>query len=222
MTLYQSCLVHFPREVTSYITTHVDTLPKLLHHVLLLIAICDVFLFLVCWKISFLTCFVAILLGAQNACVLLILNNGKVSFSPRFLAPSDFIIGMALGITIGGAILAFFLSAIFSEVPFNCESVEDITHRFSCEKRRGTANHVWWWSALMFWLNLASCVLLAAGRNEISYNTQPQYQSIDGAPMDAVNNQQQHFQQSHEAQQLQQPAQTFAGDYSNIPDAQAV
>jgi hypothetical protein len=222
MTLYQTCLVHFPRGVTSYVSTHVDTLPKLLHHVLLSIAICDVFLFLASWKISFITFFAAILLGAQNVCVLLILNNGKVSFSPRFLAPSDFIIGTALGITIGGTILAFFLSAIFSEGPFKCESIEDITHRYSCEERKGTANQVWWWSALMFWLNLTSCVLLAACRNEISYNAQPQYQSIDGAPMDAMNNQQQHFQQSHEAQQLQQPAQTFVGDYSNIPDVQGV
>jgi hypothetical protein len=203
-----------------------DTIPKLLHHVLLLIAICDVFLFRVAWKISFLSFFVALLLGAQNACVFLILNNGKVSFSPRCLAPSEFIIGMALGITIGGTVLAFFLSAIFSKVPFKCESIEDITHRYSCEEQSGTANHVWWWSAVIFWLNMASCVLLAAGRNEISYNAQPQYESIDGAPMDAMNNQQQHFQQQHhEAQQLQQqqqqPAQTtFVGDYSNIPDVQ--
>jgi hypothetical protein len=209
----------------SYISTHMDTLPKLLHHVILLIAICDVFLFLVSWKLSFLTFFVAILWGAQNACVFLILNNGKVSFSPRFLAPSDFIIGMALGITIGGTVLAFFLSAIFSKVPFKCESIEDITHRYSCEERSGTANHVWWWSTVIFWLNMTSCVLLAAGRNEISYNAQPQYQSIDGAPMDAMNNnqqQQQQFQHSHESQQLQQPAQTFVGDYSNIPDVQGV
>jgi hypothetical protein len=220
--LYQSCLVHFPSGVASYISTHVDTLSKLLHHVLMLIAICDVFLFLVSWKISFLTSFVAILLGAQNACVFLILNNDKISFSPRFLAPSDFIIGMALGITIGGTVLAFFLSAIFSKVPLKCESIEDITRMYSCEQRRGTANHVWWWSTVMFWLNMTSCVLLVASRNEISYNAQPQYQSIDGAPMDAMNNQQQHFQQSHEAQQLQQPAQTFVGDYSNIPDVQGV
>jgi hypothetical protein len=203
-------------------SAHVDTLSKLSHHVLVLIAICDVFLFLVSWKTSFLASFVAILLGAQNACVFLILNNGKMSFSPRFLAPSDFIVGIALGIMIDGTVLAFFLCAIFSKVPLKCKSTEDIARVCSCEQGRGTANHVWWWSAVMFWLNMTSCVLLAASRNEHSYDAQPQHQSVDGAPMDAMNDQQQHFQQSHEAQQLQQPAQTFVGDCSNVPDAQGV
>jgi hypothetical protein len=215
--LYNSCLTYVPDWVGGYAAIHMDTIPKVLNHALVTMAICNVFLVMASWSVSSLLFLAAVLLGFQNASVLLMINNGHLEFSPRFLAPTDFMVGVGLGISIGGTILSFFLSLIFGRVQAFCQSISG--EEDSCGKMGGSLTGVWWWSSLVFWLEVATCLLLAAGRHEISYLAQSQYQSIDqDGP--SGNQNENPYQQTRENQQQQPNGNGFAGNYNNVPDVQ--
>jgi hypothetical protein len=118
------CLSACPTIVLAYVAMHVDTIAKLLNHLLCFMLMCDVLVFLASWNVSFLpglgfnTVLLAFLLCAQTITVWLILhsnnNNNNNRFSAlSFLAPTDFMVGIAFGITVGAAILAFVLSTTF-------------------------------------------------------------------------------------------------------------
>jgi hypothetical protein len=210
---YQSCLANFsPRVVASYADSHMDTVPKFLQHVLVLMLLCNFFLVLCAWSISFLCFFLSFLLNTQNVIVLLVLFHGKMSFSPRFLNPTEFMVGVSLGISIGATILAFFLSVIFGKFNHACSHVEASGN--PCEEVRSAIAAVWWWSSLVFWLNLLCCILLAAGRRDISNLAQYQYESIG---VDDVRDiYQDHSQRLKSHQQQEQGG--FVGDYASVPE----
>ena len=175
---YQSCIEHLPPFISHYARTNIDTLPKLLNHVLILMGICDTFIVLNGWRVSIIAWFTAMLLSSQTLFVFLILNHGKLQYSPRFLAPTDFMVGISLGISIGGTILSFFLSSTFRRAITDCSRMEDLMYTSSCERQMGSVRGVWWWSSLVMWCDIATCLLIAAGRRDFSFLEQHQYQTI--------------------------------------------
>lgn len=223
---YTSCLSVLPGGVTRYITTHMDTAPKCLMHSLVAMAACNLFLLLSSLSISFLTFLASFLLAIQNASILLAATPQGQSVAPRLFNPTEFMMGVCLGITIGGTILSFFLCLTFGRIHAWCAHHEEGPE--SCGWRAASLSGVWWWSSCIFWLNFISCFLLVFGHSDISsHSTSQQYQSIvtDDPSMSTLNS------QSYEQNQYQQGQQTPAfaqrqqggygggsGGYNDVPD----
>jgi hypothetical protein len=227
--MMQSFFSILPHPIGSYCQNHLDTLPKVLNHTLIGLVCCNVFLLFNAMAISSITFFASFLLALQTSCVIVITNHSKFSsIVPRSFEPTEFMVGMCLGLCIGGVILSFFLSVTFRRAFAFCkyaeENYEESDHAHACPgsfMRRCWS--LWWWSSLVFWLDLLTAVLIAAGRPELSLygsNTQQsQYQSIGG------NESSDHFQQqpNHNHQQPQQqttPSSSSRGGYSDTSFAQ--
>jgi hypothetical protein len=140
-----------PAGFQTYATFHLDTIRKILNHLLAVLVVCDLFLFFASWRVWLGTdahglrvVSVSFLLLVQTLAVYMIVNNntshhhhqpgGGSSLGPMggggggngggilaSLVPTDFMLGVALGITVGGSILAFVLSSAFSRPPWPCD-----------------------------------------------------------------------------------------------------
>lgn len=220
--MVRSCWSALPHPISSYCQNNLDTIPKVMNHALLFLAGCNLMLLLNSLSISITTFFASFLLLVQTASVILVMNHDKISFAPRTMAPSEFMVGMCLGLCIGGVILSFFLSVTFRRAFAFCkyasEHYEATDHEHACP---GNLMHrcwsLWWWSSLVFWLDLLTAVLIAAGRPEISYssNQQSQYQSIDSTS--SVSSDSAPLNNAPPSFQQQQPQQQHHG--SSFPTA---
>jgi len=266
-----------PVGAARYAATNLTTPSGVLNHLLVAMFACNVFLFFSSWKVAFMptdvgrisTFLIAFLLCFQNAVVWMILNNGNSNGSSssirrggggglsNLLQPTEFMLGMALGITIGGTILAFVLSGAFRSPASRCEGVAgkspsnatgvDPVYQYLCHERRGTVTAIWFWSGLVFWLNLAVAAMLAIGRRELSSDggggVVHQYESLDGGggggggggPPDNGNFNYQAGQQQQHAQSppsfpgdmpsshspTASSSSSYVGDYANVPDVRS-
>lgn len=205
MSVIQSCLQRFhacvPQSYREYTATHMDTIPKLINHLLLFMAVCNLFLFLACFRSAMGpnngldTLLISFLLSLQNLIAWSVINNGRLPNSFQALAPSDFMLGVTLGITVGGSILSFVLSLFYGRMsnctPVPSEDEENITssslpysheyHDF-CD-HRGNMVAIWFWSGIVFWINTAVALLIALGRDELTFFAQSNYETI-GISMD--------------------------------------
>ena len=109
----QSCGNLMPPPISNYIEFNLDTSSKVLNHVLFLLALSNIFLMMNSMKITIVTFFASCLLTFQTAAVILVMNHSKLSFAPRSLEPTEFILGFCLGLCVGGVVLSFFLSVTF-------------------------------------------------------------------------------------------------------------
>ena len=241
----QECLQCCPPAITNYAMMHLDSLGSILNHILVLMLVCNLFLFFSSWSISFLptmgfsTVMVSFLLCCQNVCVWLIgkfhslcpsymsrrfpflnlcsVNNNRIS-ALSFLSPTEFMVGVALGITVGGAVLAFVISGAFRHVS-QCSSTgndgasTDPVYEYICGHRKGSMSAVWFWSGIVFWLNFVCALLIAIGKQELT-NQHHQYENIGTAGM-TMDDYESHFRAN--ASGVPQTPQ-FVGDYANIPD----
>ncbi|GKY93677.1 hypothetical protein MPSEU_000335000 [Mayamaea pseudoterrestris] len=171
----------------------------------------------------------------DNATVWAILNNGRLSSHFSFLAPNDFIMGVALGITIGASILSFVLSQSFKYGTCSKQSYygsdnrrsdgydshENTTERFHESSSRDPLSYcnrstgVWLWAGFVFWVNFCACLLLAVGRREFSSSSQlhaDQYEPV-GTVDPMYTNSGGGYNNSSS-----RPSATFAGDYANVPE----
>mmetsp|Transcript_41219 Transcript_41219/g.98710 ORF Transcript_41219/g.98710 Transcript_41219/m.98710 type:complete len:260 (+) Transcript_41219:265-1044(+) len=228
--MVQSFFIMLPHPIGSYCQHNLDTIPKVLNHTLIGLACSNLFLMFNAMAVSSITFFASLLLVLQTSCVIVVTNHAKfASFVPRSFEPSGFMVGMCLGLCIGGVILAFFLSVTFRRAFAFCkfaeENYEESDHAHACP---GNFMHrcwsLWWWSSLVFWLDLLTAVLIAAGRPELSLydsggsSQQAQYQSIGSSSIGAddstsLNSGVQPFQhpelqqpQQQQQQQQQQPS----------------
>lgn len=200
----------------------------------MLMLVFNVFLFFSSWNVSvlpnfgFSTVTSSFFLCLQNGCVWAILNNRRIS-TLSFLEPSEFMIGVALGITIGGAILSFILSTTFNNVS-KCDHADtDPLYEYVCGGRKGSLSAVWFWSGLVFWLNFCSCLLLAIGRRELTQSSQ--YESIAGGGGMPMDDYEDHFRraQAHRPNNpgtafpgdMPTPTPSFVGDYANVPEVRS-
>ena len=172
-----ACLSILPDPISRYASDHMDTAPKFLTHTLLAMAVCDFLLISCSFSISFLTFFACLLLVIQCVCVLLVTTPFGQAVAPRLFAPTDFMLGVCLGITIGGTILSFFLCLSFGKIHAYCAHHSEGPD--SCGWRAGSLNGIWWWSSCTFWLNFISCFLLVLGHSDIATSSVPQYQNLD-------------------------------------------
>ena len=193
-----------PPPVGPYIEDNLDTAPQLVNHVLFLLATCNTFLVLSTIGMSLMTFFAAVLLMGQCFLVVVVMNHSKLSFAPPALAPTDFMVGLCLGLCTGGVILSFFTAAAFRRFYDLCEYAEenytDEDHQHACGNLTGRLWWNWLWCTLVFWLDLVTAFLIAAGRHELaSSSEQQQYQSIGGNYSNA--SEQSSFQQPQSFQQ---------------------
>jgi hypothetical protein len=223
--LYGTCLSILPAPVSTYASQHMETAPKFLTHTLMAMAVCNFFLVLCSFSISFLTFLACFLLAGQCLTILLATTPFGQSVAPRLFSPTEFMLGVCLGITIGGTILSFFLCLTFGRIHAYCthhpEGVD------SCGWRTASLNGIWWWSSCIFWLNFISCFLLVIGHSDISTTSVPQYQYLDqddpsngggsNAGTSASYNQ---YQGGHFAQPPT-PQYGNGGGYNNVPDVQS-
>jgi hypothetical protein len=134
---------------------------------------------------------ICVLLCGQNFCLWAIINNHRISCLP-FLAPTDFMLGIAVGITIGAAILSFVLSGAFHRVLVDCrefrrdserlshqtkltpltaeeEIIDFVLYEAFCSSQTLFGMRLsWWLGRFVFWLNFWSCMLLTIGRHELT------------------------------------------------------
>jgi hypothetical protein len=229
MNAYSSCLSLLPTSAMRYASAHMDTAPKFLTHTLVVMVVCNFFLLLSSLSVSFLTFLACFLLSLQNVSILLAATPQGQQLAPRFFAPTEFMLGVCLGITIGGTILSFFLCLTFGRIHAYCFHHPEGAD--SCGWRAGSLNGVWWWSSCIFWLDLICCFLLALGHGDISsQSTTQQYQSLDTNDPSSMGNNQAYNQNQYQQGEHQQQAPAFAqqqqqqggyhnGGYNNVPDA---
>lgn len=128
-------------------------------------------------------------------------------------------VGVGLGITIGGTILAFILSSTFRSIAECRGSDVDPTYESLCGDRRGSLSAVWFWSGIVFWLNFCSSLLLAIGRREFTMVSQ--YEAIGGGfTMDDYEDHVRRFQQNNPTfpGDMPTPTASFVGDYASVPE----
>ena len=221
--LFGACLSILPGPISRYASDHMDTAPKFLTHTLLAMAMCNFFLISCSFSISFLTFLACLLLGVQCVSVLLVTTPFGQSVAPRLFAPTEFMLGVCLGITIGGTILSFFLCLSFGRIHAYCAHHSEGPD--SCGWRTGSLNGIWWWSSCIFWLNFMSCVMLVLGHSDIATSSVPQYQNLDqedptmaagsGASASSYN------QYQGGLPSFAQPASLYSnggGGYNDVPD----
>eukprot|EP00523_Entomoneis_sp_CCMP467_P021287 CAMPEP_0168852500 /NCGR_PEP_ID=MMETSP0727-20121128/13008_1 /TAXON_ID=265536 /ORGANISM="Amphiprora sp., Strain CCMP467" /LENGTH=316 /DNA_ID=CAMNT_0008906623 /DNA_START=101 /DNA_END=1051 /DNA_ORIENTATION=+ len=92
-----------------YVALHMDSIAKILNHILVLAFLLDAMLFFTSWSVSFLP-------------VWLVLNHHRISIA-ACLAPTEFKVGMAFGLCVGAAILSFFVSHAFARPAAVCEAL---------------------------------------------------------------------------------------------------
>jgi hypothetical protein len=208
----QRCFQLCPRVVAAYTATHMDTIPKIINHVLVVMITCDIFLFMASWNVSFLpnlgfnTVLVSFLLSGQAVCVWLILNNNRIS-ALSFLSPTEFMVGLALGISIGGSILAFVISRAYKHLSRCDGNPNDAIYVYLCGERKGSIRAIWFWGGLVFWLNFCTSILIAMGRPQLT--AQNYYETLG---MEDFEN---HFQ-NPQGYPVQVPS--FVGDYATVPE----
>jgi hypothetical protein len=168
-----------------------DTVSKLINRLVFASAICNFFLFIVSFQAAGLpslgldTLLISFLLCFQNAVSWIVLNNGQLPHTFNAMSPSEFMMGVLLGIAVGGAILAFVTSLFFGRMS-RCIKIEVNAYEYVCE-HRSIMLGIWFWSGLVFWINTGIAVLIAVGRDELIYLRQGDYETI-GISMDEFQN----------------------------------
>jgi hypothetical protein len=148
-----------PASFQTYAAFHLDTIRKILNHLLALLITSCLFLFFSSWGAALgpsssglKVVSISLLLLLQAIAVYTIVNNqpggsrrilmplgspdGSSGGILGALVPTDFMLGVALGITVGGSILAFVLSSTFSRPPWPCDG-----YNYSSTLRSGASSH---------------------------------------------------------------------------------
>ena len=175
-----------PEWFRTYAGQHLDTLPKLIHHVLILLVVCNIILFLGSWKVVMVpdmgwnTPWIAILLSCQTTCCWMIVHDTTATATTtatttrwgflRALRPTEFMIGTCFGLCVGASLLAQLLSNYFRNLGQCGDSIMGVpVHEYICGSPRDVAHlaSISFWSGLIFWLELCLAILIAMAKNEL-------------------------------------------------------
>ena len=190
-----------PVVISTYVTLHLDTTHKILNHILYLTVICDVMLLLSSFSISYFnnigynTVLCTFMLCTITIITLLIINNNHIS-ALSILAPTQYMIGVATGITISAIILSFLIFTTYkstiqicttvmklwssSSSDHNNTSTDSDPHHYynddpvlldACKNHSSTMSSIRFWSSLIGWCNVMTTALLVVGRDELSAHT---------------------------------------------------
>jgi len=224
----QDCLSVCPPSLAHYAATNLDSIAKVVNHVLIITLICELCLFIASWSSSILkhvginVVMISFLLCFQTVIVYCILNNTMIHNFP-FLTASPMMVGVALGTTVGASILALIISNACSKLS-KCahitayENDDEAFHdnnsnnhaaapvnKFDdpiCQYNSGSMTAVWFWSGLVFWFDFCTCLLLSIGQNELMQG-RGQYESVPST--------------AH-GYSVAGNGPAFVGDYATIPE----
>ena len=215
-----------PTAIATYAALHLDSIGKILNHVLFLTVAADVLLFLSSFGVSYLpnhlgfsTVLCSFLLAAVSVTVLLIVNNSRIS-ALSVLAPTEFMIGAATGACFMASILAMLLSSTYRTVT-HCQDLQQPAdsgaHNNSSSAatpqnfdpdfvtactNSGSMTGIWFWAGLSAWLNAIATMLLATGRHRLSEHYQ-HYEAV-GGDLDGVPRQHHHdFEETYRRTQAE-------------------
>ncbi|GAX24290.1 hypothetical protein FisN_4Lu596 [Fistulifera solaris] len=188
-----------------------DSMPKIINHLLYVTLLFTSFLFLVSLgapNVGLNVTLISLILAIQSVSVFFTLNHSSIP-ALHFLSPTPLMIGVALGTTIGAAILAFVVSSAYRYLSsckldgkdmhprsFHGNSTiptDDPVLEYLCQKGVGSSSAVCFWSGLVFWCDSCVCLLIMMGQNELLQGQYQHLASSNGPP-------------------------SFVGDYSNIPE----
>jgi len=175
---------------------------KLINSILLFMGLCNIFLTFTVLQATALPnlgvspSLLVFFLCVQNALTWFTFNRHRTSHL-EMLVPNDFVIGCLLGISIGGSIIAFTLSQFFGQLK-KC-SIEMHDSTYDCKLAIGKMGKIWFWSGLVFWLNIILSILIVKSKHELSNLQEHSYEDVDIA----LQNLQSNFQ--HDAANLQMP-----------------
>lgn len=175
----------------------------------------DVFLFFAACGVGFLafgfgTVVACFLLCLHAVCVLLIINNNRIS-SLSFLAPTEFMIGNALGLTVGSTILSFYIHAVFTRLSCDTAAATEATVTL-CKEKQASIGGMWFWSGAVCFLNFITALLIVYGRHELAPST-AMYEQVSNMTMEQY---EQHIR--NEAGTGAGPPAPFVGDYASVPE----
>ena len=187
-----------PTSIGTYAALHLDSIGKIVNHFLFLTVFVDVFLFLCSFAVSYLpnhmgpnTVLCSFLLVAVPITNLLIVNNSRIS-ALSVLAPTEFMVGVATGLTIGAAVLSFILSSSYKTVR-HCGEILSIDEHHNSTTHQSdptfvaacsnttTMTGIYFWAGLSAWLSVVTAMLLVTGHHELSEHYQ-RYEAIGGYP----------------------------------------
>lgn len=224
----QSVLACLPEWFRHYAALHMDTIAKLINHILIFMGCCNFFLFLASWSVARFptlglnTPLVSFLLCSQNVCLWLIFNNARIN-GLQSLAPTEFMVGNSLGITIGATLLAMVLTNYFHRLA-NCTSKEGIVPEFVCQNpnARASMKNVAFWSGLVFWLELCLVLLIVMGKNDLMTRSN-NYEDLSGNDPDENVRRYAQPNQSVGSSMIGRfaealPQNTFVGNYTSVPE----
>lgn len=221
--------------LSSYAALHLNSITKVLQHLLFLNLVFEIFLFLLAGHYGGIVIFGSFCLLCVTVTVLCILNNHRMGIL-KGLSATQFNVGLATGMSILAAVLA----AILSNLPLVVFCVHNGTsdagssgHQNStasstsassetgvCEE--GTGNAVYFWCGLSAWLHAITSMLLLLGQTELASDMI--YDAVDTNNnnhdfAETFRKQQQEILGVQTANMLQNRAnQMFVGDYANIPE----
>jgi hypothetical protein len=201
-----------PAAISTYATQHLDSSGKILNHVVAITVVCDVALFVCSFSVAYLdhllglnTGLCSFMLCTASVTVWLIVNNSTNRISAlSFLAPTEFMVGLATGLSVGAAVLSAVLSAAYqtgtvcdkiiataaagSAAHAAAAAAATTSTSYDAVVADTCANHVshmtaiWFWAGLVAWLNVVTSMLLATGRQELSaqHRSLYNYETIGG------------------------------------------
>jgi hypothetical protein len=197
---YHSPTTVCPVILSTYITLHLDTTHKVLNHILYLTLLCDIMLLLSSFSISYFnnigynTVLCTFILCTITIITLLIINNNHIS-ALSILAPTQYMIGMATGITISAIMITFLIFTTYKSTIKICIEVlktsssihsnnstgsDSALHHYynddpvlidACKNHGSTMSSIRFWSSLIGWCNVMTTALLVVGRHELSAHT---------------------------------------------------
>jgi hypothetical protein len=135
-----------PVAVTTYATLHLDTIHKLLNHILYVTIACDIIVFLSSFSISYFnnvgynTVLCTFLLCTITVVTLLIINNNRIS-ALSILAPTEYMIGVATGITLSAIVISLLLCSTYKSTIKLCHEIIQSSSSFSTSHSTTTSNN---------------------------------------------------------------------------------
>eukprot|EP00565_Helicotheca_tamesis_P005668 CAMPEP_0185724676 /NCGR_PEP_ID=MMETSP1171-20130828/1088_1 /TAXON_ID=374046 /ORGANISM="Helicotheca tamensis, Strain CCMP826" /LENGTH=210 /DNA_ID=CAMNT_0028392583 /DNA_START=104 /DNA_END=736 /DNA_ORIENTATION=- len=197
-----------PEPVSLYVHTNMDTIPKKINHVLLVMFACNIALLLSSFStmslpnIGFNSFLVAIFSSAQTV-VIWAAFNGRMAQRFSFLTKSPFALGTHFGITIGMAVVMSVLYRYFGQLSKCVEA--DVPSdlplpQYACESK-GAMTSYWFFAILLHWLNVLLAFLIFKGKDELMQDMEGNYQYEEIGSSGQIN------------------MQSFAGDFPPVQTA---
>jgi hypothetical protein len=177
-------LIRFSELLPPWMYEYFSTVPKVINKLLFLMGFCNIFLLVGVLQATGLPnlgvspTFLSSLLCAQNTLTWFALNNHRLSSYNRLptIVANDFVVGCLLGISVGGAIVAFVLSQFFGQMS-TCVSIQMTNFEYKCQ-HQVAMKEIWFWSGLVFWINTILSVTIIFAKDELSYLQHANYETI--------------------------------------------